>query len=456
MPGSVNNERRTPRGLNERAVQQRSNKAGDLPSDAERPTLFPGTLIGISLVLLVAINVGPYNISPIDAAMALIAVGYIPLILGVKNLEFARVAFAVGLPMATYLFVGLLLLTLVGGFWLGLFKDAVSFSYLFITMAVLMKCRRRVNMTPVFLGLYAAILILFAVTMASSSMRATGFSVNPNSPAILLAGAAVVMAITGRPRNVYLRVLMIVIAFVSILQTGSLGAVAAMMAGLIFYGLSRSGMSTPAQILSGLVGVLLAFLALPLVSQFTRFSRETGVDRMERSQNARFDIWTHAFETWMENPLGVGPGGYSKSAGLFNPVRIPEAHNDYVGVLVELGLIGLIILLWIFASMFFISAAARPLVVVAATFAATHSSLNMRSNWILFAIVVAWAYWEKADRSTVTQPMAHTQRPSLLPSVGVTGGQPQGSVPRPYGALPSKLGPDPSWKKGFSALEAPS
>ena len=74
--------------------------------------------------------------------------------------------------------------------------------------------------------------------------------------------------------------------------------------------------------------------------------------------NYRIDTWKGAVRIIKENPvlgLGVGKSNFGKTAKQFNDLNIPydHAHNTYLQIAVELGLIGLAAFLWLFGSVFY-------------------------------------------------------------------------------------------------------
>ncbi len=74
--------------------------------------------------------------------------------------------------------------------------------------------------------------------------------------------------------------------------------------------------------------------------------------------NYRIDTWKGAVRIIKENPalgLGVGKSNFGKTVKKFNDLNIPydHAHNIYLQIAVELGLVGLAAFLWLFGSVFY-------------------------------------------------------------------------------------------------------
>jgi len=104
--------------------------------------------------------------------------------------------------------------------------------------------------------------------------------------------------------------------------------------------------------------ILLAMVALGLGREVsTRFSYSV------RDAPERFELWVDSLHIVRDFPwLGTGLGTYREVlvnyrplkdivvvAGIPQPARINYAHNDYLQVLVECGLIGFILLIWALA-----------------------------------------------------------------------------------------------------------
>jgi O-antigen ligase len=74
--------------------------------------------------------------------------------------------------------------------------------------------------------------------------------------------------------------------------------------------------------------------------------------------NKRTNAWKGAVRIIKENPvlgLGVGKSNFGTTAKKFNDLKISvdHAHNTYLQIAVELGLIGLTAFLWLFGSVFY-------------------------------------------------------------------------------------------------------
>jgi O-antigen ligase len=155
----------------------------------------------------------------------------------------------------------------------------------------------------------------------------------------------------------------------------------------------------------GMGGLMLAAavtVSLPMIMQTKNF-----VDRAPRSSEERFEIWQAGYESFFAHPMGVGPGAF-KYVG-HSPYNAEgtrtELHSDYMGALVERGVLGL------FAYLAFVSTVISMVVYclkqaetereflwglgMAAvsmfifTNALTHEVMHDRHVWVAFAIIAA-------------------------------------------------------------------
>lgn len=175
---------------------------------------------------------------------------------------------------------------------------------------------------------------------------------NPNSlAAYLVMGVFLVAALWHRQpladdvrrpfrRASLIRVLLIVWLLLALTLTNSKGAAVALCAGAWFFYLQRAGLDSPkrGRILAWLTvaGILavLAVLALGIA----------GAYAPPRSLAVRFEYWRAALGMIREHPLdGVGLGGFSEYYSRFKTplgTETREAHNDYLHLWTELGVLG--------------------------------------------------------------------------------------------------------------------
>lgn len=120
-------------------------------------------------------------------------------------------------------------------------------------------------------------------------------------------------------------------------------------------GALRGGRATRSRVVRGLVGVALSVgLVVALVPGAFEFARlrVSSLFQVEASTNsfARLTIWRDTMRMVADHPLfGVGPGTFDTAFTRYHAAwpAVPHAHNQLVQDLAELGLVGLIALLFV-------------------------------------------------------------------------------------------------------------
>lgn len=80
----------------------------------------------------------------------------------------------------------------------------------------------------------------------------------------------------------------------------------------------------------------------------TRRVDVTGAATVDNSTASRLEIWEGAYRMWKENPGGVGLGRFPSRIGDYAPEYDGrDAHNAYVLIWAELGLIGVLVVFWL-------------------------------------------------------------------------------------------------------------
>jgi O-antigen ligase len=123
----------------------------------------------------------------------------------------------------------------------------------------------------------------------------------------------------------------------------SRGAYVAAMGVLVFFGLVKKR--------SLLILALILFISWQTLLPSTVVDRikmtETQEGQLEHSASVRLDLWNHAMDLFKKNPiLGVGWGGFRFTVP--ETFVYTDTHNLYLKTLSEQGIIGLILLLFIF------------------------------------------------------------------------------------------------------------
>ena len=137
------------------------------------------------------------------------------------------------------------------------------------------------------------------------------------------------------------------LSLAAMLFTGSRGGFLGLIAGLAGYiWIQGEGRIKPSTIFFSAVGVILAyFLAIRILPE-TLLARFTIASVVKSGGTGRTEIWLNALEEfWNENPIrwfiGYGFGSFPQFLKFFCG-RYKAAHNDFIQILIELGIGGCI------------------------------------------------------------------------------------------------------------------
>jgi len=134
-------------------------------------------------------------------------------------------------------------------------------------------------------------------------------------------------------------------AGIAIPMTGSrMGLVSAFIVGVAFLPLLRQalrGSGWKNAVILVVIAAVIGIMGPRLASQGSLERLREGIGA--RTFQERIEIWQRGLRAWSETPyLGVGPGAY-EFAGLSVGEKHYAAHNTYVSVLVESGIVGSVI-----------------------------------------------------------------------------------------------------------------
>ena len=183
--------------------------------------------------------------------------------------------------------------------------------------------------------------------------RASGPFSNPNfmgaSAAMALAGAAALLLTVRSDRARSLLLIVSLLVGGAVLVSLSRGALIASVAGLAWLAISRSRASAVIVAIVGLVGALVvypAFVEWRLVN-LTGSASAAAFELMARSDEGRLAGVLAGLPLFLSSPIvGVGFGQYlAASVEVFGGQAVVGAHNWYVYVLAEQGVVG--ITLWL-------------------------------------------------------------------------------------------------------------
>jgi hypothetical protein len=232
--------------------------------------------------------------------------------------------------------------------------------------------------------------MLFAIAsllMVTGSARSEGLFTHPNYAAHFLFVAGFFLACYAP--HPLVRVSSMALAAYGIVLTASFGALLMVGVAVLGFLVIRRPRYWPLLLcLALLVGAFGVRATLDDTNQADR--GPISAQRFERSQEGRESIWSNSFQAWLDDPLGIGPGG--TAAKDINGTG-HESHSDWLGYLFErgpLGLAGLVLLYFRLYTFVPPRSYARVLILCLAVGGAFRETLNYRHTWIILACVIAY------------------------------------------------------------------
>lgn len=212
---------------------------------------------------------------------------------------------------------------------------------------------------------------------------------------------------SGIPRAARTAALLVLVPVltVGILATGSRGTLVGFLAGLaVAVRVPPPTAIGPRKLLAGIVGSIALLVAVVWFLQhhpylLLRLGRTAGSDP---NVEHRLALWRAALDASYSHPiLGIGYGQFTSYAGYLRLWRAQVAHQTYLSVAAELGLVGLSVFVWLLWSVIRDSWRARPLAgrrlgkvccgfVVATSVQGFFNNVEQfRSLWIMFGTIAA-------------------------------------------------------------------
>jgi O-antigen ligase len=253
----------------------------------------------------------------------------------------------------------------------------------------------------------------------SEGTRARLFFDHPNMAGNYFAVAVFIVLASGFPRRVWARWAGCVVLAVAIFLTGSNAAMLSFVLGslltLALHLRARKGVVTAAAVtlvLAGLLGVGWVEVVSPFLTTASQSSNDlvrNSVGRGIRSAEARQSLFASQLQIFEQGDLlGIGPAVTKSTLDAEGAAAVHEAHNDYLGTLVERGPLGLTAVLALvgvtvvrlarfttrplpprLAAVLPMPAALGGACLVFAATALTHEILHYRWLWTLLGVVAA-------------------------------------------------------------------
>jgi O-antigen ligase len=260
--------------------------------------------------------------------------------------------------------------------------------------------------TAYVMGAYVAALdtILLYRTRGEMMRRFAAGGADPNDLAMILAlGIPMAWYLAMSYRKPIVQWLCrgyLLVALVGLGLTGSRGGMVAAVVGLLIVPLTLTKLSPGKRVL-GMVLISLGLAAAAVYTPATLVERlaSTGTDVSDAHLGGRFQIWMAGIHAFTLQPLlGYGTSMFKTAVRPFGVDQV--AHNAFLSVLVEQGLIGLLIFLSIFLAVL-LSLMRLPsfdrrfgLVLFATLFVAMLPLTweDDKSTWVILASLMALAY----------------------------------------------------------------
>ena len=296
--------------------------------------------------------------------------------------------------------------------WLGPERNWIfTFVQLLVLMIMAMDILDDPRKHHAVMAIFAVIAVFSAYTAITqghigedidSSTRAVGFTAGANDAARYFVVAMIFTTYlrtqVTQPLHRFLLFIAIIITYLGVFFTTSrTGMVLLLLAQLLLFYFQHEGKQRlQLMIIFGVAFILLITLANPILSIISGIlpSITQGTDTV----GLRYDLWRAGWMMWLDHPFtGVGIGQFVHNSSRYMsqlPGVMPRelvAHNIYIQILAETGIIGLILFISIVAIAMSNFIKARRI--------QQPEQLNLRNTWLIVLIVMLIGGLTKTDQA---------------------------------------------------------
>lgn len=271
---------------------------------------------------------------------------------------------------------------------------------------------KKFYLIAVYISAFVLVLMLLSIFFIHGKLgRPAGFFKDPNvAGAFMATGALYLMSkiLFGERKEVLKHTLIFIFLFISIILTFSRGSLLNLLIGVLFLGLVSLIAKRGKRFLGVLfVALLISIIFIPVILEaFKQSFRFRGAQWYDIY--GRAIAWKAGIDLFKSYPLGIGPGqfehyslDYQKSIGDPMLILTPSAHNLYLRVLAENGIVGFIVMLASIIALMFVGINFRKMIynadilwlfscllgILVQSFVI--DTLHWRHFWILFGFLLS-------------------------------------------------------------------
>ncbi len=215
---------------------------------------------------------------------------------------------------------------------------------------------KKFYLTAVYISAVVLVVMILILFIQGRLGRPAGFFKDPNVVGAFISSGALftmVKILFGKREEIFKYSLIFLFLFFSVVFTFSRGALLNLLSGISFLGLIALATRRSKRFLFILsISLLIALVSIPVILEvFRQGFRFRGAQWYDIYGRAM--AWKAGLELFKSYPLGIGPGqfehyspDYQKSMGGWMLRLTPSAHNLYLRVLTENGVIGFLVLMF--------------------------------------------------------------------------------------------------------------